>query len=373
MDEQHNLSNQPEPAEPAVQPPAPVSAPAAAQTVPPAPEAAPFQPAAVEPPKKSKKFRKLVIVGFAGALLLGGSAAGYIGYVVPNKPENVLVSAVDKTINQQTNVDSGRFDGFFEVWPGARVTFDGHFSGSNVDGRLSTGLAVQYPTLAFRSIGQDLYLKLDGIKNSAELAQSYTNASGEPTVDETLAKLADSLGGQVFGRWFKVPVSYLNSVASMAGTSVPSTQLSEQEREAFVQSVRDGEAFYIESFIGKEDVKGEPSNHYKIRAQKDGLKRLLDQYTGKLGMSADQLNEAKQAIDKLDDRLLSFDLWVSLKHKTINQLTFDSSTVDDTQFVKFSFTLLDINQGGGDVTAPEDAQPIETLMEQLFSSGALDL
>jgi hypothetical protein len=64
-------------------------------------------------PKQKRRFRfkkQLAIVLVVMVALLGGSAAAYLGYYMPNKSQNILAQAVSNTLQQHQITSTGSFD-----------------------------------------------------------------------------------------------------------------------------------------------------------------------------------------------------------------------------------------------------------------------
>src|SRR4051812_9502094 len=75
------------------------------------PEAVPVTAPDMPTQKRRFRFKKQLAIGLAIMVaLLGGSAAAYFGYYMPNKPQNILAQAVSNTLQQHQITSSGSFN-----------------------------------------------------------------------------------------------------------------------------------------------------------------------------------------------------------------------------------------------------------------------
>jgi hypothetical protein len=283
-------------------------------------------------PKKPflKKFagKKLAFLALP-ILLLGGSAAAYIGYYVPNQPDNIWATALantgkgydklsDFTQQQFDNPNKTlKMDGNFKT-TGSFVA-DGDFKGSSdanngeFTGNLSTqGAKVSLDVRAIKSSGDtpDLYFKLDGLQGIGTLL------GGDPTYANAL--------NSVNGNWYVVDHSLFDQYVG-AATPATSLQFSKNDVKAVLDAVGNASkqniftkdtskmAFVVKQKIGKELkslVSGDSSNVLSIALSCSNLES-----------NAANVNETRTA-----------DVWVDTRTKLIHKVRFTEPSNKDNYF-----------------------------------------
>ena len=145
---------------------------------------------------KNQKTRILALIAIGVALLAGSAAAAYYGIVVPNKPENVLKSAITNTLSQKqisakgvvdienTDASSGAYTLKFESQANAAAkTFA-------MQMELTTS-GVKLP-LEARYVDTNIYVKVGDLGTIKSLALAYAPNMGQ-FVDTLSQKLNNKL------------------------------------------------------------------------------------------------------------------------------------------------------------------------------------
>jgi hypothetical protein len=315
--------------------------------------------AEVSKKRNFKPSKKLVLIAAVPLLLLGGSAAAYFGYYVPNKPANVWASALTNTgkgydkittyATAKKDVKSMNADGSFKL--SGSVASDGTFKGvsdgknGELSGNISAaGLKVNYDVRAIDSPGNspDVYFKVDGIQGLGNLVGGYASLLG---ADE--ASLTKTLNG-VNGQWYFVDHTLFDQLTSStnANAQITSADVSaalkavgDSSKQYLFTNNPDNMAIVVKQYVGKEKQDGRSVYHYKVGVNKANLsaynKSLCDNLIkSKLfklfetGSNGDQ-DLTKQCydttgIDKINDNQTA-DAWVDLHTKLIHKIRLSDS------------------------------------------------
>jgi len=258
----------------------------------------PTQPAGMyQPPTSNKKRKLLIAVTAITVLLVGGSAAAYVGIIAPNKPENIWKVALDRTAtvyDTLTTDSSQKFkdahgvavkgdykidgslttDGTMELQTydgNAKFAFDAGLAGTrvNVEGRVID---------AANSISPDVYVKASGIKGFSGLAGPDYGA------------LLTQLDNKWIGMDHTIFDSFSSSVVeSSPGQSLTSdelkevtTAIGEVNREYLFTTNSNKAVLRIANNVGVEDQDGRSVYHYKVGLHKQHTKDYINALTERL-------------------------------------------------------------------------------------------
>jgi type II secretory pathway pseudopilin PulG len=305
-----------------------------------------------EQPNRHKPKKKLVVL-IAGLVLLlgGGSAAAYFGYYIPNKPENIWSTALERTgkgydkltqyATSKKNIKGLSAKGTFKI--SGSVAADGSFDGlsDGKNGKLTgsfsaVGLKVNYDVRAINSSGNtpDIYFKIDGLQDIGSLIGSY-GASPE------VSKALNGLNGQ----WYFVDHTLFDQFAKGSNSGL---QFSSADVDAVLKAVGDSSKQYlfttdptkmavaIQQNVGKEKQDGRSVYHYKVGVNKNNLKaynkslcdnliktKLFKLFSGGSSGDEDFTQECYDTtgLDKIDSSRTA-DAWVDLHTKLIHKVRF---------------------------------------------------
>ncbi len=297
-------------------------------------------------PSKRKIPKKLVLIAALLVFLMGGSAAAYFGFVVPNNPEKVWAKAFENTAKgydelvsyAQEQKDTKGADIKGSVKVDGDFATDGTFESSWFEGtgtiKANLGLGTTRANLETRFIKSatttpDIYLNVSGIKG---LGQQY----GEPELEETI-KTID-------GQWIFIDHTLIDNLQKQAlsqtGANPASSQLTPEDTVAISNKV--GEAlkeyvftdnpskavFTVKQAVGAEKRDGRDMYHYKVGVDKQHLKDFSASLKDKLNQTKikellgdksleDAINyeDLLKDIDKIDTNKAVADVWVDKKTK----------------------------------------------------------
>lgn len=323
------------------------------------------------------KNKKLILAG-AGALAVLLCAGVVFGWYIPNKPENVYRTGLDRTgeaveklvmdsvsedklqIFENSNL-SGKVD-----FKGKDSNFSAEFSStydlkasdSSVDAKFSTGQEAEkkiglklLTDMPENSYMPNIYFKLVGL-----------NALGADGYYPGLSAYED--------KWIAVTSEYLQSFLPKEEGSDPgnfthadakelATVATKKTREYLLTADTTKAVLVQKSFVGPEASEGLKTNRYKVGINKQNAKKYCKELSNDIlstkaykrlsgsGDAAvkDQIKSAEESCDRSIDEVkddTEFDMWIDKKTKLIHKVRFTDK--DD----KNSYTEIGQLYRGGD-------------------------
>lgn len=365
LDSGHNNSPPVTPAPPVIQPPAMhMGMPASAQ-----PDTAVNNfgaPAATGMPSKPKNKGLLIglVVGLVVLVLAGGAAAAYFGYVVPNKPQNVLNAALVSSFSSD-KVTSEHFDGKVSVKDKASgSTFSGTFSGGATTGgafsiNASIDAVVTKVTVDVRSTdGSTYYVRMGGLEGLPELLS---------TMEDPMAKMYAPMVAGLNNQWIEIN----ESVLSQFGASAPNFKMSEADRTKLGEIYTDHQFLTVSQKLADEKINGMDSYHFKVTVDKDEfkgfVKAIKDAKVAGITITQNELDEFNKSLNEVDFTKYPVDIWVAKDLKMVDQVVFSLSDSEATVNVRFS--VVDFNKPV-DVQKPVGAKSLLEVMSELVTGGS---
>jgi hypothetical protein len=311
-----------------------------------------------EKEQKNKKWykpsKKIALILALPLLFIGGGASAYLGYYVPNKPENVWNTALTNTgkgydklsqyATAKKDVKDMSAKGSFKI--SGSVAADGSFNGASdgKNGQLTgttsaVGLKINYDVRTIDSPGNtpDVYFKIDGIQGLGELAADYAVPLGGD--GSSVKKALNGLNGQ----WYFVDHTLFDQLAKSSNTSL---QISSNDVSSALKAVGDSSKQYlftdnpdkaaitVKQYVGKDTQDGRKTYHYKVGVNKENLKaynkslcdNLIKTKLFKLfsqnGVGDEDFSKEcfdSTGIDKIKDSQTA-DVWVDLHTKLIHKV-----------------------------------------------------
>lgn len=318
---------------------------------------------AAQKSKKPKWFMKVVVATGAVLVLAGGSAAAYFGYVVPNKPENILKTALFNTIADDSK--TAYLDGDFSVTgkdeASGDFTIKGTLTGKgdNETGAFDVNIEMDaYLTkLQFdaRSVdGKTYFVKVAGLSGLYEL---LVGAGVDPSISTIINSVDD--------QWLEINESLINE---LYGSSEGIT-LSEADIQKLAEIYKKHGFIKLVKELNDDTVKGASSYHYQVAIDKAELKVALNEVKNAkikaLPVTQDTVDAMNDALKDVDLDKYPFDLWIDKETKLINQvgMTIDSN---DTKFT-FKVALFDLGKPVK-VEKPEETKSILEVIGEAYSA-----
>lgn len=306
-----------------------------------------------KPPRRFKPSKKLTVVLAAVLVLLGAGAAAYFGYYVPNKPENIWRTALERTgkgydklvgyVNTAKYDKGLKYDGSFKADTSV-LKADGSIKGASDDkgnsqtsGSISAaGLKVDFDllTIVSQTSVPDLYFKVDGLQGLG----GFFGVS-----DPSFNKAFDSINGQ----WYFADHTLLEQSSSADKNRL---SISKKDVIDFLNAIGGPTKKYIftsddqnmgvvvRQQVGREKQDNLDTYHYKVGINKDNIKKWNTEVCDNLkdnklyktlnfGQDQDTINKEcydTSDIDKLSDSATA-DAWVDMHTKLIHKVRFTDS------------------------------------------------
>ncbi len=327
------------------------------------------------PPPQKKSKKKLIIALTVGTILTIFLSAGVVfGYYLPNKPENVYRTGldrsgkvVDKLIDQATEKDKleqikkgSELDGLLEV----STIEDGGFNGTfnvKLDPTKSNGnldFKISSPGESDRTLGlkfltdlqkdkrfPDLYFQLTGLKSMGadDYAPGLSDYEGKWISVE--ADFLESLGAG-----FLPPVEHKNKENISAGEIADLIRaVSDVGNEYLFTADANKAVFENREYLGKEKTaEGINSFHYKVGINRshaaEYCKALSDKVLSQIAVKKianlddKDIEDAKKtsigscdsSVKELEDE--TFEMWIDAKYKVIHKIRYYTNITEKTAY-----------------------------------------
>lgn len=294
-------------------------------------------------------------------VLLGGGAAAYFGYYVPNKPDNIWKTALSRTgkgYDRLTDYTTAQFksqvmgvklNGNFKLTGG--LAADGNFSGSvdknngEFTGSLSAGgvkVNADVRLIQSSSTTPDVYFKLDGLQGLGDLIGGFA------------PQYTSDLNG-LNGNWYFVDHSLFDEIGGASGNNL---QFNSNDLHSILKAVGDASkqniftadpgsaAFTVKRNVGKEKQDGRNVYHFVVGINKDNLKKYVDNLCNNLKNSSLKKffnNDAQNTADSIGCNTASTsvgsfntdrtaDVWVDTHTKLIHKIRITDPNSKDNYF-----------------------------------------
>lgn len=316
-----------------------------------------------------KLFGKLSILPaavIAGVIIAGGSAAAYFGVIVPNKPENVLKTAIANTLEQK----KAKFDGKFvyestdsgAAVKAVNVSFNGQSDAEKNAFGASFEVSVSGVKLPFevRSVDKSIYFKIGNLASIKDLVELAAPGYGS-TVDAVNEKLAD--------QWIEIDETLLKQ-AGMSCSLGESFAPTKEDVELVLK--RYGEIpFTVIKSTSSETLNGREAIKYEMDLDDNKgaefVKSLEDLTFVKKLKACQGSSEAFDTKTLADNDITPITVWVDKGSKTIAKFAMYSTKQDEEKSkAKGSFEI-NTQYGSAEITKPEGAKPAIEFMNDLQS------
>jgi hypothetical protein len=338
----------------------------------PAASVAPLPPPNTPPtPSKGHRLKALLIV-LAGLVVLGGgSAAAYFAVVVPNKPANVLKTAVLNSINQNSVSYIGTVNLAYKGSSNSASTqsYQLSLSGSKNTSEKASDATVGFEgygikfSLEARLADQNLYLKTGDLSTLAALAGSFV---------PSIAPAATTISKDVSNQWFEVDSSLLNAAGVGCYINNADMTLSQADLN-LISSDYTAHGFVNILKTANGTANGQPAEEFVVSIDDDkaagfvsGLGQLstfksLD--SCKKGTSA-AVNKSLASL-KGDNKQIPLTLWVSKASKQVIRVSFTETAQEIAQTHTTGTAVVNLGYNNVSIPAPANAESVLQLYTKL--------
>lgn len=323
-------------------------------------------PASVKPATPSKKKKIGLMVGLVSGLvvLLGGGAGAYYGVIAPNKPENVLKTALSNTLNQNKIQYDGKLSYESTDKNSSVKAVNASFKGA-ADLEASayssimevTASGVKIP-LEVRLVEKNLYAKIGDLSTLKGLVQS---ASPE------YAALVEELNKKLANQWLEIDETLLKQMK--ADCALDTNLTLTKDDIALIEKRYQEIPFARVKSDNDETLNGRTTIKYELE---------LDNNKGaEFGKDLNELSIVKKLkncdpqVSKLDSNKLEnngttpITIWVDKASKQIVKLAGKSSPQDE-QKNKFKADFeVTMQYGQVSISKPEGSKPLMEVVGDL--------
>lgn len=265
---------------------------------------------------KKHKMRTLLMALVVVILVGGASAFAYLGYYLPNQPENVVKAMLANTLSAKYSKSTstttyGEGGSEFKIEANSATDFS-DLKNPKATVKISADVGLTTVLLDLVLADNELAFKLDGVDGLSGLIQSQFQVPSDE-----FEPINEALEG-IFGNWFVVN-------QSMVSQAVDFNQLEQSDLDQLLNAGRDVEFFNIVEILEDEQVREQSAYHYRLRINDEGVKTLLDNIKGKTlagqEISEEMIEQAKTAIDEDPTGEADiFDVWIYKDSKRLAKI-----------------------------------------------------
>lgn len=323
----------------------------------------------VTPFISSKKsiLKPLLIAGIVLLVIGGGSAAAYLGVVVPNKPENVLKSALINSLQENQvsfkgSVDSSSAGG--EGGLSVKSDFAGSVDTTNkaMDANLNMTIAGAKLPLEIRYVGKNLYFKPGDLTEIAKLANSYSPEYGA---------MAKAYAKALSNQWIVVDSTLLNQAGGVDCALNVDTKMTDADIKLLNDEYSKHPFTTIKS-TSSDSVDGKSVTKYVLSLD-DNAAAAFGNNLNNLSVvkkleSCNKNSSSSTPNAKGDGDHTPVTVWVDKASKHIVKLASESTSQDSKNGVKGSGSVT-LKYEKVSITAPSNAKPALEVFSQLQQSS----
>lgn len=328
---------------------------------------------------KRKKILLVVTGVLAGIVLLGGGiAAAYAGIILPNKPENILKTALVNTAKEKQVLLNGTTEVKAadptkeDAEPATKITFS---TKSNADKKQAeatikvTVSGIDFP-LDARYVDGNIYVKLGDLKTVMSFISSY--AGGALGFDPSeLDPLITNVSNLVSNQWVEFDSTLLNTAGASCVTDADFT-LTDQD----IQLLEDqyvANPFAKITSHAEDTVKGKAATKFEISvddnkaAQYLGNKKLQDLSFVKTLRKCQAFNKGFDQDTKslADGDITPLTIWVDKDTKRISKIASHSTKQDAEKNNMQAMVESTISYGSVSIQKPENTKPAMQIWSEL--------
>jgi hypothetical protein len=323
------------------------------------------------PAGRKKGLMMGLVAGLAILVLGGGAAAAYYGYVVPNKPTNVMKSALVNTFSKD-QVTSVNFDGSVGITDKqSKQTVNGTFTGAaDQNGAFqvnaSLDAVVTTVTAELRSTdGKTFYVKLGGLAGLPQLL----SAGGDQTVAQMYAPMISAVNDQ----WLEINPSIIKQLTGSDTSPLSGMTLNDADRKKLGELYKQHQFLTVQKALADESIKGVASHHYVVIVDKAELKSFAAQVKAanlqSWKVSQADVDSFNKDVDKVDFSKYPVDVWVGKGDKLVRQVVYKYASGNTS--VDLRFTIDSYNKTVK-VDKPAGSKSLLEVLGGMFAPGAAD-
>lgn len=333
------------------------------------PQGSPVVTAPIETDRPGRRKRLTIILASVLAVLVvaAGGAAAYFGYVVPNKPENILKKAADNFLVTSTSHSSGKVS---ISGDGNAVTVD-FTSKADAEKKVAelalevkmSGVSVP---LEVRYVDESVYVRLGDISTLQSILSTYASSYGvdSAAVSQIFAILED----EVVDKWIEIDESVI-AQSDEAKCVVDSDWKFTDDDVSLIKSAYEKNQFITVKSHSEDKVNDRDSIKYELafdneKAKQFGTDESLEQLSAVKTLiecaGATKDEDTPSEIEDLENADYTVTVWVDKADKRFNKFAVQTKSDDVTADVEAFITYEAVT-----VDKPEDVTPVMELFAKL--------
>lgn len=321
---------------------------------------------------KNKNNRLLFIVAAVALVLIGGSAAAYYGVVAPNKPENILKTAVEKQLKKQQIAAKGSISVDLTQQESSIKNVTVNFKSAldnpkqAFSAELETAVSGAKLPVELRGVDKNLYFKIGDLSSIKGLAAL---AGGEEA-----GAVIDAIGDKLSNQWIEVDESLLKQANAECATGLIGG-FSQKDIDELMKVYSENTFVTIKSKTASV-VEGKDTTKFELgvdkqKAMEFGIKLNNVELFKKINeCSKNTTNQGgdEEVKDELKDTDISLNVWVD-SDKNLRQVEIKATDKEASATVIITYTDDPV-----DIQKPEGAKPLMEILgdfSQFFGGASL--
>lgn len=312
--------------------------------------------------KKKKKLGLMAIIVAVLLVVIGGSAGAYYGVIVPNKPENILQTAIKNTALQKKAKFSGKFsiENTEEGAPlkAVNISMNGQSDLDNHAFQIVTEVTasgIKIP-LEIRGVDKSLFFKVGDLSTLEGLA-SAASPEMAPLVGQVSKKVAD--------KWIEIDETLLKQ-ANLSCSLDTDYSLTKEDVDILIKRYKEVPFATVKS--SSDTVDGKAAIKYDIEVDDNkgaDYAKGLDQISVVKKLKECNKSDSFDTKSLADNDKTPLTLWVNKSSKQIVKLQLLSTAKDEQEdHMKGSFEI-SMQYGEASISKPDGAIPLMQIIGEL--------
>ena len=314
--------------------------------------------------------KSLVIAGAAVLIVGGGTALAYVGVVIPNKPENILKSAIQHSLQSKGGSFSGSFEGEAATGsgPAYKATFNGGANATSKTADFALNLTISGATFPVetRLVNDNAYFKVGDLSSLSSLITAFSPDA---------APVVQKLSSQVSNKWFVVDSTLLKEGG--ASCFLDSDWTLSPADQKVLQNAYGKQPFVTITSSSSDTIKGKKVAKLELSLDDDKMAAYAKNVGGqlsfvkKLQSCTKGSNPTSDTSSVADHDKTPLTLWIDKGTHQIVRFA-GHSTAQDAKKANAKVTVsVDLDSTLPTITAPSGAEPITTLISSIEQSLGL--
>jgi len=323
------------------------------------------QTAPVDTNRRKKRLTVFIAAILTVLVIIAGTAAAYFGYVVPNRPENILKKAAENALQATEGQAKGEIE-FSGDGNAATVAFTSKSNSEKKIAELALELkmnGISVP-LDVRYVEESLFVRVGDIGTLQSVLTSYASSMGvDPAA---VAQIFTTLEQSVVNKWIEIDKTVIGQSEEAKCALDSDWRLSDQDVN-IIKSAYDKNQFVSVKSHSDDKVEGKDAIKYELTFDNEKAKQfghdesledlsLYKTLTNCLNASTDDSAD----VEELENGEYTLTVWVDKGSKQFSKFMLDTETEDVSVSIEALLTYDPVT-----VDKPEDATPVMEVISEL--------